>query len=74
MALGEDYGAVFNTFDNFAVTATDVQPYSVFFTFSSPLPAGNYDEFVKVDPPLDNFSTGLTRGWIKSWGVWILRA
>jgi alpha-2-macroglobulin len=58
--LGEDYGAVFNTYDNFAVTATDVQPYAVFFTFSSPLPPGDYDEFVKVDPPLDNFSTGLT--------------
>jgi hypothetical protein len=60
MALGEDYGAVFNTFDNFAVTATDVQTYAVFFTFSSPLPPGDYDEFVNVDPPLDNFSTGLT--------------
>ncbi len=36
MALGEDYGAVFNTFDNFAVTATDVQPYSVSFTFQFP--------------------------------------
>jgi alpha-2-macroglobulin len=60
MKLGDDYGAVFNTFDNFAVTSTDVQPYSVFFTFSSPLPAGDYDEFVKVEPPPDNFSTGLT--------------
>ncbi len=57
--LGQDYGAVFNTYDNFAVTATDVQPYAVTFTFSSPLPPGDYDEFVKVDPPLDNFSTGL---------------
>jgi alpha-2-macroglobulin len=59
-SLGEDYGAVFNTFDNFAVTSTDVQSYAVFFTLSSPLPPGDYDEFVKVDPPLDNFSTGLT--------------
>ena len=59
-ALGEDYGAVFNTFDNFAVISTEVQPYVVFFTFSSPLPAGDYDEFVKVDPALDNFSTGLS--------------
>jgi alpha-2-macroglobulin len=60
MGLGDDYGAVFSTFDNFAVTSTDVQSYAVFFTFSSPLPAGDYDEFVKVEPPLDNFSTGLT--------------
>ena len=51
---------MFNTFDNFAVISTEVQPYVVFFTFSSPLPAGDYDEFVKVDPALDNFSTGLS--------------
>lgn len=60
MALGYDYGEVFNTFDNFAVTGSNVEYYSVSFTFSSPLAEGNYDEYIKVNPPIDNFSTGLT--------------
>ncbi|MGE5464104.1 MAG: Ig-like domain-containing protein, partial [Syntrophothermus sp.] len=60
VALAQDYGAVFNTFDNFAVSATDVQSYVVNFTFSSPLPTGDYDEFVKVTPELGNFSTVLS--------------
>ncbi|MEO8354996.1 MAG: Ig-like domain-containing protein [Chloroflexota bacterium] len=60
MALGEDYGAVLNTFDNFAVTAADVSYSSVFFTFSSTLPEGDYDAFVKIKPALDDFSTGRT--------------
>ncbi|MGE5376062.1 MAG: Ig-like domain-containing protein [Bacteroidota bacterium] len=60
MALGEDFGAVFNTFDNFAVTSTDAQPYVVNFTFSSPLSKGDYDAFVQATPALDNFSTSLS--------------
>ncbi|HJS19877.1 MAG TPA: Ig-like domain-containing protein, partial [Anaerolineales bacterium] len=58
--LGEEYGAVFNTFDNFAVTATNIEYYSAIFTFSSPIAEGDTDEFVEVNPPLDNFSTSLT--------------
>ncbi|HSJ90291.1 MAG TPA: Ig-like domain-containing protein [Anaerolineales bacterium] len=60
MTLGEDYGAVLNTFDNFAVESTDVEYYSVFLHFTSPLADGDYERFVKVTPALDNFSTGLT--------------
>jgi alpha-2-macroglobulin len=57
MALGDDYGAVLNTFDNFVVSAVDVGYNSVSFTFSSPLPEGDFDEFLKIDPGLDDFST-----------------
>ena len=60
LALGKDYGALYRTFDQFAVTATDVQPYVVTFTFSSPLAEGDYDEFVKAEPALDNLSTSLS--------------
>jgi hypothetical protein len=61
MAISEDYGAVLNTFDNFAVVSTNVEYYSAFLTFSSPLAEGaNYDNFIKVRPAVDNFSTGLT--------------
>ena len=69
MALGEDYGAVYSTHDNFAVTSTSVEYYSVLFTFSSPLSEGDYDEFVQVNPPVENFSTGLGEGGL-SLGVY----
>jgi alpha-2-macroglobulin len=59
MTLGEEYGAVFNTYDNFAVTATNVEYYSASITFSSLLPEGDYDDFIDVDPPVEDFSTSL---------------
>ncbi|MGE5643017.1 MAG: Ig-like domain-containing protein, partial [Byssovorax cruenta] len=60
MTLGEDYGAVLNTFDNFAVLSTNVEYYSVTLTFSSPLAKGDYDSFVKLTPTLSDFSTILS--------------
>ena len=59
MTLGEDYGAVLNTFDNFAVTQGNVEFGYVTFTFSSPLPQGEYDKFVNVNPDVDNFSVSV---------------
>ena len=38
MTLGTDYGAVLNTYDNFAVISTEINDGGVTFTFSSPLP------------------------------------
>ena len=56
MTLGEDYGAVLRTYNNFAVAATDPNFGSTTITFSSPLPQGKYDAFVTVTPALDNFA------------------
>ena len=55
MSLGTDYGAVFQTYDNFAVTATEPGSGSAIFTFNSPLADGDYEDFVTVTPALDNF-------------------
>ena len=60
MTLGEDYGVLVGTYDNFAVTGTNVDYGLVSFTFSSPLPNGNYDEFVNVSPEVDNLSVFLS--------------
>ncbi len=59
VTLGDDYGAVLGTFDNFAVTESNVEYGFVTFTFSSPLQQGEYEEFVNVNPDLDNFSVSL---------------
>jgi alpha-2-macroglobulin len=59
MSLGEEYGAVMNTYANFEVSATQVEFYAAHFTFTSPLPEGDYDERVEISPPLDDYSTGL---------------
>jgi hypothetical protein len=41
MKLGEEYGTVLNTYADFAVTATNVEFYSAYLTFSSPLAPGD---------------------------------
>jgi uncharacterized protein YfaS (alpha-2-macroglobulin family) len=55
MTLGEDYGAVLRTFDYFAVVAADPNLGSTKVTFNSPLPKGEYENFVTVTPALSNF-------------------
>jgi len=55
MTLGTDYGAVLNTFDNFAVIATEPGPGSTTLTFNAPFEQRNYDNFVSVSPALDGF-------------------
>src|SRR6266496_531880 len=59
MPLGKDYGAVLNTFEQFAVASTKMD-YAATLTFTSPLAKGDYDNFIKVTPAIDNFSTSLS--------------
>ncbi len=59
MTLGKDYGAVLRTFDNFAVTGTQTNYGTTTFSLTSPLPRGDYEEFVKVGPEVDNLSVGI---------------
>ena len=54
ITLGTDYGAVLQTYDNFAVTATNQNPNSTTFTFNSPLAEADYSNAVKVTPEIDN--------------------
>jgi len=54
LILGADYGAVFNTYDNFAVSGTQTEFGSVTFTFNSPLAKANYNNLVSVFPEVGN--------------------
>ena len=60
MTLGEDYGVVLNTFDNFAVTATNVDFGSTTITFNAPVAKGEYDNLASVTPALDNFEVDVS--------------
>ena len=59
MALGTAYGAVLRTYDNFAVTSTNVSLGEVSFNFGAPLPRGDFDDLVTVSPAVD-FGTRAT--------------
>ncbi|HET9914030.1 MAG TPA: Ig-like domain-containing protein [Anaerolineales bacterium] len=52
--LETDYGVVFTTYDNFAVTETKSDVGFTAFTFNSPLPEANYEDLVTVSPEVDN--------------------
>jgi uncharacterized protein YfaS (alpha-2-macroglobulin family) len=54
LSLEADYGAVFTTYDNFAVTDTKSEVGFTAFTFNSPLPEANYNNLVTVSPEVDN--------------------
>lgn len=56
MTLGEEYGVVLSTFDNFAVTAAEPNFNQVTFTFNAPFAEGEYDNFVTVTPPLESLT------------------
>lgn len=43
MALGEQYGAVLRTYENFGVSSTEVNFQSTAFTFTAPLAPGDYE-------------------------------
>lgn len=60
MALGQDYGALVKTFDNFAVASTNIEYYSVTIAFTSPLADVGHDSFIKVEPPVENLSSGIS--------------
>ncbi len=57
--LNDDYGAVLNTFDQFAVGGTTINYGSIHVPLTAPLPKGDYDEFVKVSPQVDNLSVNV---------------
>ncbi|HUG35014.1 MAG TPA: Ig-like domain-containing protein [Anaerolineales bacterium] len=57
--LVEDYGAVLNSYPDFAVTSTEVQPWSTTFLFSSPIAEGEYEDEVTVTPAIDNLDVGV---------------
>lgn len=59
VTLGEAYGAVLNTYDNFAVTGTELNFGTTTFQFSSPLQEGDLDEFIKVSPQVEDLSIGV---------------
>jgi len=51
---------VLNTFDNFAVSGTTANYSGVTFTLNSPLSKGEYENFVKASPDVDNFTVDIT--------------
>ena len=59
MVLGEEYSVFLGTYDNFAVTNTDVSQSRVGFTFSSPLAEEELDEAITITPALENYNIGM---------------
>jgi uncharacterized protein YfaS (alpha-2-macroglobulin family) len=54
LILGSEYGAVFTTYDNFAVTGSKTDFGTTTFTFNAPLAEANYDRLVTVSPEVDD--------------------
>jgi len=59
MTLGEQYGAVLQTYKNFGVESTEADIRSVVFTFTAPLAKGDYEELVGISPPLNDLSVNV---------------
>lgn len=59
VTLATDYGAVLNTFPNFAVTTTTPYRSYVEITFSAPLAEVEYENAVTITPAVDNFRGGV---------------
>ena len=57
MTLGSDYGTVWTTYNNFAVTGTQTDFGSTTFTFNSPLAKANYDNLISVSPEVGDLQT-----------------
>jgi hypothetical protein len=58
-ALGEDYGAVLNTYPDFAVAKTEPFLWTTNITFTAPLAEGDYQKSVTVTPAIDDFTVYL---------------
>lgn len=54
LIIGSEYGAVFTTYDNFAVTAAKTDLGGTTFTFNAPLGKADYDKLIEADPNVDN--------------------
>ena len=50
MPLGEQYGAVLRTYDNFDVSDLNANYSTITLTFNAPLAGGNYEELINVSP------------------------
>lgn len=57
VTLGNAYGAVLTTYDNFAVTTTTTNYGTVSFTFSAPLAKTELEDLITFSPAVDNLST-----------------
>ena len=57
LSISTDYGAVYTTFDNFAVTDAKTEFGTTTFTFNAPLASANYNNLIGVFPELDNLQT-----------------
>ncbi len=54
LILGTEYGAVYTTYDNFAVTGTKTDFGSTTFTFNAPLAKTDYEGLVTVTPEVSS--------------------
>ena len=60
MVLSADYGAVYTTYDHFAVAATKTEFGMTTFTFTSPLASANYDNLISIFPEVENLQTNVS--------------
>ena len=56
MTLGEEYGAVLQTYENFGVISTEADIRSITLKFTAPLAPGNYEDRVTVSPAVDDLA------------------
>ena len=59
MTLGEQYGVVLRTYENFGVSSTEADIRSVNFTFTAPLAPGNYEKQVTISPTVNDLSVNV---------------
>jgi uncharacterized protein YfaS (alpha-2-macroglobulin family) len=71
MTLGEDYGTLLQTYNDFDVAETNVNFSTVSFTFSAPLAGGNYQSLVSVTPAVDNLDVNVDESNLYIFGGFI---
>ncbi len=65
MVLSADYGAVYTTYDNFAVASTKTELGTTTFTFTSPLARANYNNLISIFPEVDNLQTDVSENGLE---------
>ncbi|HKI53981.1 MAG TPA: Ig-like domain-containing protein, partial [Anaerolineales bacterium] len=71
MTLGEAYGTVLRTYDNFSVSDSNVNYSTTSFTFSAPLAGGNYENLVGITPAVDNLDVNVDESTLYIFGSFI---
>ena len=71
MTLGEAYGTVLRTYDNFSVSDSNVNYSTTSFTFSAPLAGGNYENLVGITPAVDNLDVNVDESNLYIFGSFI---